>query len=43
MKRRIAIPMQVAEDMPIKETCLGVRGSDITMPMGVVIIEKVFV
>lgn len=39
-KRRIAIPMQAAENMDIKETCLSVRGIDMTMPIIVTITEK---
>lgn len=39
-KRRIAIPMQAAEKMDMKETCLSVRGMDMTMPIIVTMMEK---
>lgn len=39
-KRRIAIPMQAAEKMDMKETCFSVRGMDMTMPIIVTMTEK---
>lgn len=39
-KRRIAIPMQAAENMDMKDTCFSVRGTDMTIPMIVTMTEK---
>jgi hypothetical protein len=40
MKRRIARPMQAAENMLMNETCFKVRGRDIMMPIKVMMTLK---
>lgn len=39
-KRRMAIPMQAAENIDMKETWFNVLGRDITMPISVTITLK---
>jgi hypothetical protein len=39
-KSKIAMPMQAALNMDMKDTCFSVRGMDMTMPMRVAMTEK---
>ena len=42
-KSRMAMPIQKAENIDMKETWFSVRGSDIIMPIRVVMTEKITV
>jgi hypothetical protein len=39
-KSKMAMPMQAAENMDMNDTCLNVRGRDMTMPISVTMTEN---